>query len=57
MFCGDFFLRVKKNKKIISFPTNIISILSNKVLDGILMMTIFRLYVLTKLRASSRGNT
>jgi len=36
---------------------NITSILSNKVLDIRLIMTILYLYVLTKLRASSRGNT
>jgi len=31
--------------------------MSNKVLDRKLIMTIFYLCVLTKLRASSRGNT
>jgi len=31
--------------------------MSNKVLDIILIMTIFYLFVLTKIRASSRGKT
>jgi len=36
---------------------NVVSTMSYKVLDRLMIMTILYLYVLTKSRASSRGNT
>ena len=41
----------------IIYYNNTITIKSYKILNRIMIMTIFYLQVLTKLRASSRGNT